>query len=165
MTPLLRTTRGTAALAAVTAVVLGSLAACGWGGAEPASRLAAGWSQGNYRDLHEGPDNPGLRTRLVNDEGQRRELLGLLPTAIPAAERAKVQSVDLAQEVIVVGVYPNCASTSHVTAQEGSLRLVVERDEGTMCTWAPTQVDVWAVSREGLSAPIVLRDQRGAPTT
>ena len=65
--------------------------------------------------------------------------------------------------VLVVGVYSKCTEQTHVEMDGSSLRLVVERDAGSVGGWAPLTVDVWAVDREGLPSPVVLRDQRGDP--
>lgn len=150
--------------AAVASAAVLSTAACGVWSAEPESRLVIGWSESTHRDLEGGgSDTPGMRTRLVAEDEQRRDFLDLLPSSVPAAERATVEAVDLTDEVLVIGVYNKCTETSHVTMDGDFLRFVVERDEGVDCGWAPVQIDVYAVDREGLPTPVMLRNEKGDP--
>lgn len=147
-----------------------SLAGCGivgmggGAGVDPTSGLVLAWSQAEHPDLMVGSaSRPGPRTRLASTTVQRATALSELPPSVPASERAKVDAVDLTTHVLVFAVYSRCTETSRVARDGEVLRVVVERDEDTMCAWAPTQVDVWSVARQGLPTPVELLDQRGEP--
>ncbi|MEO7269750.1 MAG: hypothetical protein ABIW49_11150 [Knoellia sp.] len=142
------------------------LSACGsaiFGSSEPASSLVISWSEGDHRDLRQAPDHPRLSTRLLDTAEKRDEFLAALPASIPSAERSHVQAIDLASQIIVLGVYGKCSETSHLTLDGRVLRFVVERDEDVACAWAPMQVEVWSVARTNLPTPILVRDQKGDP--
>ena len=150
------------------AALVGALgvASCGsefLGSSEPSSSLVISWSEGDHRDLGRAPGDPTLRTRLVDTGEERDEILSALPPSIPSSERSRIEGIDLARQVIVLGVYAKCTETSHLTLEEDALRFVVERDEDTYCGWAPLQVEVWSVDRTDLPTPVLVRDQRGDP--
>ncbi|KGN35126.1 hypothetical protein N798_04255 [Knoellia flava TL1] len=158
-------------LLALAAAAASATAGCGAGvlpgltGGDPTSRLVVTWSESTAHSRADRDEwgDAQLRTRLVADDAQRRELLASLPSVVGPDERAPVEAVDLDEEVLVVGVYNKCTEKSHVERDGSSLRLVIERDSDTNCGWAPRTVDVWAVEREGLPTPITLRDQEGVP--
>lgn len=155
--------------ATTTVALLLTLAGCGAGvgpfdQAEPQSSLVVTWSEADHADLKANDAaHPSLRTRLVDTAQAREKVLADLPASIPTTERARVESIDLTSQVIVLGVYGKCTETSHLEMDDAVLTFVVERDDDVNCAWAPTQVEVWSVAREGLSSPIRFHDQRGEP--
>jgi len=138
------------------------LAGCGGAPADPTSSLVVAWSQGEHRDLVGGDPSVGARrTTLIQTTADRARFVAGLPASIPTQERDVVSAVDLATHVIVVGVYANCAARSHITREDEVVRFVVDRDLDTRCAWAPIEVEVWSVARDGMPEQILLRDERG----
>ena len=148
-------------------VVLSACGVAGIGSSDPdpdATRLAA-WSEATAIDQAQREEwhDPQLRTRLVDTDEEREDAITTLPSSVPTAEVARVRAVGLDESVLVIAVFNRCTETSRLVLDDGALRLVIDRDEGSVCGWAPVQVEAWSASRANLPDPVVFRDQRGDP--
>lgn len=156
---------GRAVVLVALGVVLSACGAAGIGSSDPdATRLTA-WSEATATDQTQREEwhDPQLRTRLVDTDEEREDAITALPSSVPTAEVARVRAVGLDESVLVIAVYAKCTETSRLVLDDGVLRLVIDRDEGSVCGWAPVQVEAWSVPRENLPDPVVFRDQRGEP--
>ncbi|QGG96587.1 hypothetical protein [Actinomarinicola tropica] len=109
------------------------------------ARFVVGWSEADHdRGLLERVGQPD---RTIETPAELDELL---QSAAPELDVGALRDVDLDEVVIVVGSYPRCDQTSSVEVVDGELRfVVVEAEDPVECAWAPLQVDVWSVARDG----------------
>lgn len=131
---------------------------------ETRSRLVASWSEATDDWVAEVASGAGS-TVLVTTDAERDAWIDGLPDAVEPDEVARVEHVDLAEELLVIGGYPRCMEHSRVEVdgETGEVRFVVyvpHEDEGTVCGWSPMTIDVWAVPLEELGGrdPVLVED-------
>lgn len=139
------------------AVIGACLTGCGddgGGGTEAVGTLLTGWSEA-YDDTDAVRRFEG-EPRLVSDQA---DLDAVVELASPELATDDIADADLDQVVLVLGAYPRCDESSTVElADDGAtLRFIVTiPDNPVDCVWAPLQVDVWAVPRDGLADDVSL---------
>lgn len=123
---------------------------------ETVGRLVASWSE---------QENPAVTTVLpadssailVRDQQEWEAWIVALPSSLRDIADGGLSSFAIEDSVVVVGKYPRCVEQSRILdLGEGQLRFDVftaPEDEGTLCAWAPVQLEVHEVKLADIGVP------------